>query len=386
MMSISDELLSTEIFGASIEFGVGALENLARYLRKFNAAKLLIVTDKGIMEAGIVDKVVGQLDASGTKYSIFHDVQPNPIDKNVMDGLDVYRENSCDAILGVGGGSPIDTAKAIRVVATHPGHVSEYYSSEKVTREMPALIAVPTTSGTGTEVSGGGVITDTSENRKKVVRSGPPSLALVDPELTMSMPPLLTAATGMDALCHSIEAYVSRLYNPLAGAIAIAGIKLVAENLRRAVEDGTDIEARKNMAMASTMGALAFSKGLGAVHSLAHQLSTDADMPHGIANAIMLPHVMEFNMEVTAQQHADIAQAMGVNTWGMSTPEAARASVQSVRQLSRDIGIPDRLRDAGVKEGSISAMAAKAMADHCHVSNPRDCTQESMAALYRAAF
>jgi len=385
-MSTDYELLSTKIFGASIEFGVGAVKNLAHHVRKFNVAKPLIVTDKGVIEAGLVDRVVQQLDAAGIKHSFFDGVQPNPIDKNVMDGMDVYRENGCDAILGVGGGSPIDVAKAIRVVATHPGHVSEYYNAEKITMEMPVLIAIPTTSGTGTEVSGGGVITDTRDNRKKVVRSGPPSLALVDPELTLSMTPPLTAATGMDALCHSIEAYVTRRYNPLAGAIAIAGIKLVAENLRRAVEDGTDIEARKNMAMASTMGALAFSKGLGAVHSLAHQLSTEAEMSHGVANAIMLPYVMEFNLEFAAQQYADIAQAMGVNTWGMSTMEAARSSVESVRQLSRDIGIPGRLRDAGVKEESIPVMAANAMADHCHVANPRECTEDSMAALYRAAF
>ena len=386
-MSMDDELLSTKIFGASIEFGTESVKHLARYIREFDAARPLIVTDKGVIKAGIIDKVVQQLGASGIKYSVFHDIQPNPIDKNVMDGLDAYREGGCDAILGVGGGSPIDTAKAIRVVASHPGHISEYYNDpEKITDEMPILIAIPTTSGTGTEVSRGGVITDTRDNRKKVVISGPPSLALVDPELTLSMPPSLTAATGMDALCHSIEAYTSRRYNPLAGAIAIAGIKLVAENLRSAVEDGTNIEARKNMAMASTMGALAFSKGLGAVHSLAHQLSTDAELPHGMANAIMLPYVMEFNLEVAAQKYADIAQAMGVNTWDMSTVEAARASVESVRQLSRDTGIPDRLRDTGVAEKSIQVMASKAMADHCHALNARDCTEESMAALYKAAF
>lgn len=385
-MSIDDELLSTEIFGATIEFGVGSLKNLAHHVEEFNAGKLLMVTDKGVTKAGITDKVVQRLDASGIKHSIFDGVQPNPVDKNVMDGLDTYRKSGCDAILGVGGGSPIDTAKAIRVAASHPGHVSEYYNPEKITEEMPVLIAIPTTSGTGTEVSRGGIITDTSDNRKRVVVSGPPSLALLDPELTLTMPPALTAATGMDALCHSIEAYVSKRYNPLASAIALAGIKLVAENLRRAVKDGTDIEARKNMAMASTMGALAFSKGLGAVHSLAHQLSTEADMPHGMANAIMLPHVMEFNLEVAGQKYGDIAQAMGVNTASMSAMEAARSAVESVRQLSQDTGIPDRLRDAGVKEESIPVMAAKAMADHCHPLNPRDCTEESMAALYKAAF
>jgi len=382
---MDNELLSTKIFGASIEFGVGCVTNLGQYVKKFNAARLLIVTDEGVIKAGIIDKVTQRLDASGIEYSIFHGIQPNPIDQNVMDGLNAYRENKCDAILGVGGGSPIDTAKAIRAVVTHPGHISHYYS-ELVTGEMPALIAIPTTSGTGTEVSRGGIITDMRSNQKKVVITGPPSLSILDPELTVSMPPFLTAATGMDALCHSVEAYVSKRYNPLAGAIAIAGIKLVAENLRRAVEDGTDIEARKNMAMASTMGALAFSKGLGAVHSLAHQLSTDADIPHGTANAIMLPHVMEFNLESALQKHVDIAQAMGVNTGDMSTMEAARASVESVRQLSRDIGIPDRLRDAGMQAETIPIMAEKAMADHCHIVNPRGCTQENMTELYEAAF
>ncbi|MFC1716331.1 iron-containing alcohol dehydrogenase family protein [Candidatus Poribacteria bacterium] len=382
---MDNEIFSTEIFRASIEFGIGCVGNLADHVKKFDVARLLIVTDEGVMKAGIIDKVVQHLESSGIEYSVFHDVQPNPIDKNVMDGLNAYRENDCDGILGVGGGSPIDTAKAIRAVVGHPGHISNYYL-EPITDNLPTLIAIPTTSGTGTEVSRGGIITDTRINQKKVVVTGPPSLALVDPELTSSMPPFLTAATGMDALCHSVEAYVSRRYNPLAGAVAIAGIRLVAENLRRAVEDGTDMEARKNMAMASTMGALAFSKGLGAVHSLAHQLSTDADIPHGVANAIMLPHVMEFNMESAPQKHVDIAQAMGVNTQSMSSMEAARASVESVRQLSRDTGIPYRLRDVGMQAESISIMAEKAMVDHCHASNPRDCNLENMTALYKAAF
>jgi alcohol dehydrogenase len=382
---MQNELLSTEIFRATIEFGIGSLGNLGQHTEKFGAKRLLIITDKGVIKAGIIDKVVQQLGATGVKYWIFDDVQPNPIDRNVMDGLEAYRRNNCDSILGVGGGSPIDTAKAIRFVAGHSGHVSEHYG-KAATMEMPILIAIPTTSGTGTEVSRGGIITDTKDNRKKVVISGPPSLALLDPELTLSMPPSLTAATGMDALSHSVEAYTSTRYNPLAGAIAIAGIKLVAENLRTAVADGSDIEARKNMAMASTMGALAFSKGLGAVHSLAHQLSTEADMPHGVANAIMLPHVMEFNMEAAAQKYADIAQAMGVNIQGMSAMEAARAAAESVRQLSRDIGIPDRLSDAGVKMENIPIMAANAMADHCHLLNARECTEESMTAIYKAAF
>ncbi len=206
---MDNELLSTRLFGASIEFGVGRVASIADYVSGFNAVKPLIVTDEGVIEAGIIDTVVKYLDASGIKYSVFHDVQPNPTDKNVMNGRDAYRQNGCDMILGVGGGSAIDTAKAIGVAVSHPGHISKYYHPETITREMPVLIAVPTTSGTGSEVSRGGVVTDTQKNQKKVVFTGPPTLALVDPELTVTMPPSLTAATGMDVLCHGVEAYVS---------------------------------------------------------------------------------------------------------------------------------------------------------------------------------
>ena len=382
---MDNAVLLTEVFGSSIRFGVGAVSKLAQYVKELNATKVLVVTDKGVTEAGIVDKVVHQLDVSSIEYTIFDDVQPDPIDANVMHGLEVYRNAGCDAIIGLGGGSPMDVAKAIRIVASHPGHISQYYE-QTITAQMPPLISIPTTAGTGSEVSTGAMITDTGENRKRVIRPGPPSLALVDPELTVTMPASLTAATGMDALCHCVEAYVARRFNPLADALAIAGTTLVAENLKRAVENGKDIEARKNMAMASSMGALAFRKGLGAVHSLAHALSTDADMPHGVANAIMMPYVMEFNAEVVANRYADVARSMGANVWGMSPREAARSAVESVRQLSRDTGLPQRLRDAGVKAEVIPVMAAKAMADHCHPFNPRDCTEEDMAALYRAAF
>lgn len=383
---MNEEPLLTYIFGASIEFGIGCLRDLSNRLGNFGVQRLLVVTDAGVIKAGILDKILEQLEKSSVKYWIFDRVQPNPTDDNAMDGIEKYIENGCNAILGVGGGSPIDTAKAIRILASNPGHIRNYYAPAVINEKMPVLIAIPTTSGTGSEVSGGGIITDTEEKRKRVVRSGPPSLALVDPILTLGMPQYLTAATGMDALSHNIEAYVSKRYNPFAEAIAVAGIRLVAEYLRRAVENGKDIEARKNMAMASTMGALAFAKGLGAVHSLAHQLSTDADVPHGVANAIMLPHVMEYNMENTIQKHIDIAQAMGVAVHGKSAIEAARSSIDAVRRLSSDIGIPERLRDVGVKEDSISTMAKKAMADHCHAVNPKECIEESMTALYKAAF
>jgi len=385
-MSAEFELLSTQIFGATIEFGIGVIRNLPEYINRLNVSKLLVVSDKGLVSSGAIDKVFGVLKTSKIEYTLFDGVQPNPLDTNVMDGLEVYKKNKCDAILGIGGGSPIDVAKAIRSIANRPGHIRDYFSPAIVKGDKPILIAVATMSGTGSEVSTGSVITDTEINRKRIIRHIPPSLAVVDPELTISVPPHLTAATGIDALSHSIEAYVTLRYNPLAEAIAITGIKLIANNLRRAVENGSDLEARKNMSMASMMGALAFNKGLGASHSLSHQLSTEANVHHGVANAIMLPHTMEFNLDFAVEKYADIAQAMGINTSGMSVVQSARASIQAVKELCRDIGLPDNLSSVGVNQDSIPTMAEKAMEDHCHLMNPRICTKEDMSTLYKSAF
>jgi len=385
-MSAEFELLSTQIFGATIEFGIGVIRNLPEYINRLNVSKLLVVSDKGLVSSGAIDKVFGVLKTSKIEYTLFDGVQPNPLDTNVMDGLEVYKKNKCDAILGIGGGSPIDVAKAIRSIANRPGHIRDYFSPAIVKGDKPILIAVATMSGTGSEVSTGSVITDTEINRKRIIRHIPPSLAVVDPELTISVPPHLTAATGIDAFSHSIEAYVTNWYNPMAEAIAITGIKLIANNLRRAVENGSDLEARKNMSMASMMGALAFNKGLGASHSLSHQLSTEANVHHGVANAIMLPHTMEFNLDFAVEKYADIAQAMGVNTSGMAIVQSARASIQAVKELCRDIGLPDNLSSVGVNQDSIPTMAEKAMEDHCHLMNPRICTKEDMSTLYKSAF
>ena len=385
-MTTNSESLFVQIFGASVDFGIGSLSRLPIHISKLNISCLLIVTDKGIVKAGILDKVLSLLNDSGTKHSVFDDVQPNPTDANVMEGLKAYIGNACDGIIGLGGGSSLDAAKAIGVLATNSGHISQYYSPAEIQNKISPIIAIPTTSGTGSEVSSGSLITDTSQNRKRVIRSGPASIALVDPELTINMPPYLTAATGIDALSHCIEGYVGKRYNPFASAIAIEGIKIASANLRRAVKDGSDIEARKNMSMASTMGALAFTKGLGVIHSLSHQLSTDSDIPHGVANAIMLPYGMQFNIEQATHEYSEIAIAMGVDTHGMSPEEAAKIAIEAVRQLTKDIGLPDNLRDAGAKEESLVSMSKKAMEDHCHILNPRSCTEEDMLALYKAAY
>jgi len=375
-----------------IQFGVGAIANLSEHQQRLGAKKPLIVTDGGLLKTGIVARVTKSLDDAGIGYAIFDGVQPNPTDHNIYDGLAMYRDADCDMVIGLGGGSAMDAAKAIRVMTSHDGSLEDYYSdvggAGKITSNMPKSILIATTAGTGSEVSRGAIITDTKQNRKRAVASPHlfPDVALLDPELTVSMPPKLTASTGMDALSHSVEAYVGKLYHPIAEGIALKAIKMVGENLRTVVEHGDDLNARGEMLLASTMGALAFQKGLGAVHSLAHQLSTEADISHGIANAIMMPPLMKFNLEYAQKGYADIATALGVDTSSMSIDETASAAIGAVSQLSQDVGIPQSLSELGLQRDSLHNMAQNAMLDHCYKSNPRPCTEKDMLKLYEEAF
>jgi alcohol dehydrogenase class IV len=250
---------------------------------------------------------------------------------------------------------------------------------EKIVHPMPPVIAIPTTSGTGSEVSRGAMITDTKRNVKELLRAGAPSLALVDPELALGMPPHLTASTGMDALSHNIETFLSPRFHPVADGIACEGIRLVGENLVAAVEDGKNQKARMLMAMASTLGALAFQKGTGTTHALAHQLSPEFGVPHGVAIAIMLPHVMEFNRDVAREKLARIAFAMGEKS---PAPEGA---IQAVDRLRQKVGLPGKLSEVKVVEKGIPLMAQHAMEDPTRLTNPRPCTENDMATLYRKA-
>jgi len=346
------------------------------------------VTDKGLLEAGVVAKGTKLLDERGIEYVIFDEVRPNPTDNNVYQGLEVYRDGDCDVVVGFGGGSAMDVAKAIRVISSHEGAIEEYYvdagGSEKITPNMPPSILIPTTAGTGSEASLGAIITDSKQNRKRAIISPYlfPAIALLDPELTVSLPAELTAATGMDALSHSIEAYIGKSYHPIADGIALQAIKMVGENLRVAVESGDNLSARSEMLIAATMGALAFQKGLGAVHSLAHQLSTEANIPHGVANAIMMPAVMKFNLEYAKEKYVDIASSLGVDISNMSIDEAAIAAIVAVSQLSKDVGIPQSLSELELQHDSLPQMAKNAMLDIFHQFNPRPCTEEDMLKLY----
>ena len=371
-------------FPTRIQFGPGAISLIGQEISQLDGTRALVVTDQGIAATNILEKVKEHLRYAGVNFSIFKEVEPNPTDAQVEAGAAAYRDAGCDAIIAVGGGSPLDAAKAIQIRINHHDPLETYDDlkdgSELITGFLPPCVAVPTTSGTGSEVSRSAVITIAAADRKVVLFSPRlmPAVSICDPELTVGLPPRITAETGMDALSHNLEAYMAKGYHPMADAIALKAIAMVADNLEKAFKDGADIDARTNMMMASTMGAVAFQKGLGVVHSLAHPLSSVAKVSHGLANSIMLPPSMRFNSEEVGDRLGLVAHVMRASE---STAEQAVAMVES---LAERLGLPVRLSAAGVEESLIPVMAEKAMADGCHGTNPRVCSKEDMAALYRA--
>lgn len=380
-----------------IEFGEGAIANLAEHVKAFSGKKPFVVSDVGIQNAGILDQATAPLDAANIPYAIYIDIEPNPTDISITQGVEVYQKEKCDIVIAVGGGSVMDAAKAIRLLTTHTHPLEPYYVDSdgvnKIRNDMPPLICVPTTAGTGSEVSQGAIITDTSlqttnrwRKRAIVTRFNMSNLALLDPVLTVGMPQTLTAATGMDAITHGIEAYVATKYHPISEGVALQAVKILGANIRTAYHQGEDLKARGEMLLASCMGAFAFQKGLGAVHSIAHQLSTAAPIPHGVANAILLPSVMAFNLPHVIDKYADIAQALGVNVEGMSKGEAACAAIDEIRSLNDAFKMPMGLGAAGLDRAIIPKLAADSMLDHCHKFNPRECTEQDMLHLLETAF
>lgn len=369
--------LSTFSFPTSILFGAGAIEALPLELARRGMRRPLLVTDAGLARTAVFERV----SKLAPEAAVYTGVAPNPTEQNVLDGLARYREGDCDSILGLGGGSPLDAAKAIRLKVTHPAPLAEYDDlldgGNRIGPGLPPYIAIATTSGTGSEVSRSAVITIAATNRKTVIFSPHliPSLALADPALTLQLPPAITAGTGMDAFTHNVEAYLAKGYHPVCDAIALAGARLAWENLPRVMETPADLEARGQMMMASLMGAIAFQKGLGAVHSLAHPLSSDCGMHHGTSNAVLLPAVLDFNRSAVPARMEELSALFG------GGDPAAR-----VRELNQRIGIAPRLRDWGVTEEILPKLADKAIQDGCHQLNPRPCSREDLLALYRAAY
>lgn len=372
-------------------FGAGARRMLADEFRGRGFAKAFVVTDRDLIRFGVAGKVTGVLDDAGIAYEIFSDLKPNPTVKNVQAGVEAFRRSGADAIVAVGGGSAMDTAKAVGIIAANPAFgdvVSLEGAAPTVTRSVP-VFALPTTAGTAAEVTINYVITD-EENTKKMVCVDPkdiPAVAVIDAELMAAMPKGLTAATGMDALTHAIEGYVTKGAWTLTDMFELKAVELIARWLPAAVENGADTEAREGMAVAQYIAGMGFSNvGLGLVHGMAHPLGAFYDIPHGVANALLLPYVMQYNMESSLAKFGDVARAMGVDTAGMDTRQAAQAAVDAVRALAVRVGIPQRLSSLGVREEDLPRLAASALADVCTPGNPRDTNAEEILALYREAF
>ncbi len=380
-----------------VEFGDGAIRNLAEHVKTFKSKKPLLVSDAGVINAGILAKAIDALNTSGLTHATYSDIEPNPTDVSITHGVAVYNSEACDSVIAVGGGSVMDAAKAIRLLATHAPPLEPYYADvggiDRIRGDMPPLICVPTTAGTGSEVSQGAIITDTSFNttdrwRKRAIVTpfNMSNIALLDPAITLGMPPALTAATGMDAITHGIEAYVATKYHPIAEGVALQALRMLSANIEKVYHDGGDVTARGEMLLGSCMAAFSFQKGLGAVHSLAHQLSTDAPIPHGVANAILLPPVMEFNFSYATKKYAEIARALGIDTSGMDSREAGHAAIDKIRTFNAELNMPKGLGAAGLDRAKIPKLSADAMLDHCHKFNPRVCTEADMVALFEAAF
>jgi len=369
-----------------ILFGQGVVEDLPAELARLGVTRPLIVTDRGLARTPIPARVAAILAKAGLESASFDAVDPNPTDASVEAGAAAFRAHGADSVVALGGGSPLDAAKAIQLRVHHHLPLEQYDDllggDALITGPIPPAIAIPTTSGTGSEVSRSAVITIAAVHRK-VVLFAPQlmaAVALCDPELTYGLPARVTAETGLDALSHSLEAYLSTGYHPMADAIALAGIQRVGKWLRTAVKEPTHVQARQEMMLASTMGAVAFQKGLGVVHSLAHALGAVVGIGHGLANAILMPHVVRFNGEAVPERVVDIARALGAAD--LSVEGCARA----IDAMLVDTGLPRTLSEAaGVNESHLAALVPKALADGCHGSNPRPCDAATMEHLLRAA-
>lgn len=368
----------------------GAIQHIVHEAKSRSFTKALIVTDKDLIKYNIVSKVTELLDQAGLAYDIFDEVKANPSVEVIKRGVEKFKHAKADYMIAIGGGSPIDSAKGIGIIINNP-EFSDVLSLEGVApthQKCVPIIAVPTTAGTAAEVTINYVITDEEKKRKFVCVDvhDVPAVAVVDPDMMSSMPKGLTAATGMDALTHAIEGYITKAAWELTDALHLKAIEIISRSLRGAVEN--DPAGREGMALGQYVAGMGFSNvGLGVVHSMAHPLSAYYDTPHGIANAVLLPYVMEFNKDYTGEKYREIARAMGVKgVDDMTQAEYRQAAIQAVQQLSKDVGIPPKLSQIGVKEEDLPALSVDAFNDVCTGGNPRDCTPEEILEVYKIAF
>ncbi|MFZ5591165.1 MAG: iron-containing alcohol dehydrogenase [Bacillota bacterium] len=384
--------LGEQVFGYYIPtvnlMGIGAHKEVGNQVKVLGGKKALIVTDAYLAKCGMAEQIKAMVEDAGAQAVIFDGAEPNPTDKNVHDGLKVFQDNACDMIISLGGGSSHDCAKGIGIVASNGGNIRDYEGIDKSSKPMPPFIAINTTAGTASEMTRFCIITDTDRHVKMAIVDWrcTPNVAINDPLLMVGMPPALTAATGMDALTHAVEAYVSIAATPVTDSAALMAIKLISQNLRQAVANGQNMVARDKMAYAEFLAGMAFNNAsLGYVHAMAHQLGGFYNLPHGVCNAILLPHVCRFNLIACPERFADIAVAMGENIAGLSVRDAAEVAIAAIQKLSQDVGIPSGLTQLGVKEGDLKIMAENAMKDACSLTNPRLATLDDVIGIYKAA-
>ena len=368
--------------------GAGCLSDAATAIRSYGFKKALVVTYPPLVRLGVVKKVCDLLAAQDVQSVVFDGVQPNPTTQNVTDGLRLLQDNACDFVISLGGGSPHDCAKGIALVAANGGSIQDYEGLDQSAKPQLPLVAINTTAGTASEMTRFCIITDESRHVKMAIvdKHTTPILSVNDPELMLLKPAGLTAATGMDALTHAVEAYVSTIATPITDACALKAVELVSRWLRTAVADGQNIEAREQMAYAQFLAGMAFNNAsLGYVHAMAHQLGGFYDLPHGVCNAVLLPHVQAYNKQVAARRLGDIARAMGENVDGLDDDAAAERCLAAIRKLSGDIGIPGGLAQLGVQTKDFPTLTANALKDVCGLTNPIQASHEEIRAIFLTA-
>ena len=381
---ISNFICPTEIF-----LGAGSLKQIKAIIQQEQFRRAMIVTDKGVLNAGLIQPILAQLSEVNCEASVFDGVEPNPTDVVVNQAFVALTNERPDLLIAVGGGSSMDTAKAIGILATNGGDIIDYRGVGKVKEPILPVVAIPTTAGTGSEVTTVTVITDTKMKLKYSVggRNVAARWALVDPELTLTVPPHVTAATGVDALTHAIEAFTSKMSYSVTDSLAKESIRMISENLRTAVYQGNNLEARSKMLEGSLIAGLAFNNAkLGLCHALCNPLGAHFNVPHGVANAILLPHSTRFNLPARTAKYAEVARLMGESTEGLSLSEAAEKAVSAIERLIKDVNVPAKLSQVGVTEDFLPRMVEEC-ADNPLVSiNPRTATKDDLLQIYKNAF
>jgi len=378
----------SKFMAPEIIFGEQSICQIGECLSRLGAKKVFLASDPGVVEAGWAEQVIHYLKQSHLNYHLWTNVTPNPKDYEVHQGLGEYLEHECNAIVGVGGGSVLDAAKAIALLATNGGSILEYEGVDKITRPLPPMVMIPTTAGSGSEVSQFSIIVY-SERKAKITiisKSLIPDIAIIDPQTLMTKDRRLTSSTGMDALSHAIESYISLAATPLTEVLSLKAMRLIAQYLRPSAASRYNMEAKRAMAMASLQAGLAFSNAiLGAVHAMSHQVGGLIDAPHGEINAILLPYVLEYNYLAAPEKYKNIAEALGENVAGKSLHEASRLAMKAVKELASDLEIPVRLSALGMTEEQVEVISRHSIQDACIVTNPRDMTVEDVKELFRKA-